>query len=210
MNTDPRREDALTLEILDAIEKKDDVSQRHLAREMGVALGLANSYLKRCVRKGYVKVTQAPANRYLYYLTPTGFAEKSRLTARYLSHSLSFYRKAGESCRRVFERCDQSGWRRLLLCGVSDLAEIATVRAIEHEALTIVGFCEMEQTRRQFLGRPVWSAPAAADPHDICVLTELADPAGSYQRLAGMVGRERVLVPDVLGVDLAGQQDGTS
>jgi len=70
MNTDSQREDALTLEILDAIEKKDDVSQRHLAREMGVALGLANSYLKRCVRKGYVKVTQAPANRYLYYLTP--------------------------------------------------------------------------------------------------------------------------------------------
>lgn len=202
MNTDPQREDALTLEILDAIEKKDDVSQRHLAREMGVALGLANSYLKRCVRKGYIKVTQAPANRYLYYLTPKGFAEKSRLTTQYLRRSLSFYRKAGESCRRVFEQCERNGWRRLLLCGVSDLAEIATVRVSEHETLSIVGYCDFEPTRRRFLGRPVWSVPTASEPHDMCVLTDLADPVGSYQRLVDMVGRERILVPDVLGVDL--------
>ena len=44
---------------------------------MGVALGLANSYLKRCIRKGFIKITEAPANRYLYYLTPQGFAEKA-------------------------------------------------------------------------------------------------------------------------------------
>lgn len=202
MNTDPRREEALTLEILDAIERKNAVSQRHLARELGVALGLANSYLKRCVRKGLVKVTQAPANRYLYYLTPKGFAEKSRLTARYLSHSLSFYRKAGESCRRIFQRCEQDGRRRLLLCGISDLAEIATVRASEFPALTVVGFCDLEPGRRQFLGRPVWPAPALADPHDACLLTDLTDPVGSHQRLGRMVGRENVMVPDVLGIDM--------
>jgi len=28
-----------------------------------------------------MKIKQAPANRYVYYLTPKGFAEKSRLTA---------------------------------------------------------------------------------------------------------------------------------
>lgn len=207
MNTDPQREDALTLEILDAIEKKDDVSQRHLAREMGVALGLANSYLKRCVRKGLVKVTQAPANRYLYYLTPKGFAEKSRLTARYLSHSLSFYRKAGESCRRLFRLCEQNDRRRLLLCGVSDLAEIATVRASEFPSLVIVGFCDFELAHQQFLGRPVWSSPAASDAHDACLLTDLTDPVGSYQRLASMVERQPILVPDVLGID-TGERNG--
>lgn len=64
------REEALTLAILQAIEARSDMTQRHLADGMGVAIGLANSYLKRCVRKGLVKITQAPANRYLYYLTP--------------------------------------------------------------------------------------------------------------------------------------------
>ncbi len=76
------REEALTLALLDAIEARSDLTQRHLADRLGVALGLANSYLKRCVRKGWVKITQTPINRYLYYLTlmPQGFSETSRLT----------------------------------------------------------------------------------------------------------------------------------
>ena len=74
--------------MLQAVEESSDVTQRHLAQSMGVALGLANSNLRRCARKGLIKVQQAPADRYLYYLTPKGFAEKSRLTADYLSISL--------------------------------------------------------------------------------------------------------------------------
>jgi DNA-binding MarR family transcriptional regulator len=49
----------LTLGLLQAIEQKDNVSLRHLAQEMGVALGLANSSLKRCVKKGWIKITTA-------------------------------------------------------------------------------------------------------------------------------------------------------
>ena len=64
-----RKEEIATLEILQAIENKSDVTQRHLADRLDVALGLANSYLKRTVRKGLVKIQQAPANRYFYYLT---------------------------------------------------------------------------------------------------------------------------------------------
>jgi DNA-binding MarR family transcriptional regulator len=201
MNTERDREDALTLEILDVIDRQKDVSQRHLASHLGVALGLANSYLKRCVRKGLIKVSQAPANRYLYYLTPTGFAEKSRLTAQYLNFSLSFYRKAGESCRQVFRVCEQNGWRRLLLCGVSDLAEIATVRVNEHATLDIIGFCDTGSEHHQFLGRPVWRDLSDADAHDVCILTNLQDPRTSYDELTVLMDRKRVLVPDVLGFE---------
>ena len=57
MNAPTEREEQRVLELLDAVGKKNDVSQRHLARHMGVALGLANSYLKRCIRKGFIKIT---------------------------------------------------------------------------------------------------------------------------------------------------------
>jgi DNA-binding MarR family transcriptional regulator len=201
MNTERDREDARTLEILDVIDRQNDVSQRHLARHLGVALGLANSYLKRCIRKGLIKVSTAPANRYLYYLTPRGFAEKSRLTAQYLNYSFSFYRKAGESCRQVFRVCEQNGWRRLLLSGVSDLAEIATVRVNEHPSLNIVGYCDTNSEVHQFLGRPLWRSPTEADAHDACVLTDLVDPRASYDQLASHMDRARILVPDVLGLE---------
>jgi DNA-binding MarR family transcriptional regulator len=200
MNTERERKDTLTLEILDVIDRQNDVSQRHLASQLGVALGLANSYLKRCVRKGLIKVTQAPANRYLYYLTPTGFAEKSRLTAEYLSHSLSFYRKAGESCLRVFDQCERNGWQRLLLCGISDLAEIATLRAMERN-ITIVGIYDPLSERATFLNRPVWTEFSKAEKHDACMLTELQTPEKSHADLLSNLESNRVLVPDVLRME---------
>ncbi len=50
MNTKADREEERVLELLDAVGKRSNVSQRHLASNMGIALGLANSYLKRCIR----------------------------------------------------------------------------------------------------------------------------------------------------------------
>src|SRR5664279_857624 len=87
-------EDEIVLGVLDAVERDQHVTQRHVAGELGIALGLANTYLRRCVRKGLIKMSQVPRRRYAYYLTPQGLAEKSRLTAQYLAHSFSFFRRA--------------------------------------------------------------------------------------------------------------------
>ena len=89
-------ETEITLGLLNAVHDNSAVTQRTVARELGIALGLANAYLKRCVKKGLIKVSQVPPNRYAYYLTPQGFAEKSRLTAEYLSYSFTFFRRARE------------------------------------------------------------------------------------------------------------------
>jgi len=200
MNTKPDREEELVLELLDAVGKQSNVSQRHLASNMGIALGLANSYLKRCIRKGFIKISEAPANRYLYYLTPKGFAEKSRLTAKYLSVSFSFYRKAGDSCIEIFRQCEIRKWRRILLYGVSDLAEIATLRAQEKD-VQIIGIVDPYSERKRFAGVTVWHSLHQADPFDGCVLTELNSPLLSYEQLLKEIEKERVLVPDILRLE---------
>ena len=89
-------EERITLELLNAVQDNNAVTQRILASHLGVALGLANSHLTRCAKKGLIKISQAPSNRYIYYLTPHGFAEKSRLTAGYLKQSFNFFRIARE------------------------------------------------------------------------------------------------------------------
>jgi len=200
MNTKGDREEQLVLELLDAVGKSSRVSQRHLASNMGIALGLANSYLKRCIRKGFIKISEAPANRYLYYLTPKGFAEKSRLTAKYLSFSFAFYRKAGESCLKMFMECEQRGWRRALLYGMSDLAEIAILRAQERD-VRIVGVVDSHTERRRFGGVPVWGQFNQAEAFDVCMLTELNSPSVSYEQLLTEVDKDRVLVPDILRLE---------
>jgi DNA-binding MarR family transcriptional regulator len=198
MNNEDRKE-ALTLEILEAIDERSDVTQRGLARHTGVALGLANSYLKRCVRKGLVKIQQAPANRYLYYLTPKGFAEKSRLTAQYLSYSFTFYRRAGESCARAFQECRAKQWTQLGLYGGSDLAEIAAIRALEAD-VEILAVCDPGGERASYLNIPVVRDPESAGDVDAWVITDLSDPFEAHNTLSGVLPGERIVVPDILAI----------
>ena len=201
MNNAGDKEDALTLEILEVIESQSHVTQRHLADRLGVALGLANSYLKRCIRKGLIKVQQAPANRYLYYITPKGFAEKSRLTARYLSASFDFYRHAGESLSDIYRNCQNNGWHRILFCGISELAEIAAIRAVEHN-IQVVGIFDRYAQQERFLRLPVVHSLGDARPHDACMLTAVHDAGDVYNLLVGEVKPDLLLVPSILGLNV--------
>src|SRR5580765_2856373 len=98
---DREEEERIVLNLLNSVDDGAQ-SQRRIAEELGIALGLVNAYLKRCVKKGLVKVSEAPARRYAYYLTPRGFAEKSRLTVEYLGFSFSFFRQARAECAEIF------------------------------------------------------------------------------------------------------------
>ena len=199
MNT-REREESLTLGILETIEGQSNVTQRHLANHLGVALGLANSYLKRCVHKGLIKIQQVPANRYLYYLTPKGFAEKSRLTAAYLSSSFDFYRQASESLAHIYKQCEANGWNHILFCGVSELAEIASIRASEHD-IAIVGTWDPDSNKKQFLHLPVWKSIDMAEKHDACLITSLDKPDQFYEFLINTIDREKILIPSILGIN---------
>lgn len=205
MNKKTDKEEQLVLELLDAVGKQSDISQRHLASHMGVALGLTNSYLKRCIHKGWIKIRQVPANRYLYYLTPTGFAEKSRLTAKYLAYSFEFYRRAGESCRELFAQCEADGRRRVIFYGCSDLAEIAVLRAQE-SAVEALGVLDPHARTQRLAGKKVWHSFEELPSFDVCILTDLAQPVESYRVLCERMGQERVLVPDILRLASAGPE----
>src|SRR4029079_12253905 len=108
-------DDRILLGLLESVERDGGQSQRRLASELGIALGLVNAYLKRCVTKGLVKVNEIPARRYGYFLTPQGFAEKSRLTVEYLSYSFSFFREARADCSAVVDQARARGFSRAVL-----------------------------------------------------------------------------------------------
>src|SRR6266851_4104654 len=167
-------ETQITLGMLTAVGENSVVTQRSLARDLGIALGLVNAYLKRCVTKGYIKVTQAPAKRYAYYLTPQGFAEKSRLTAQYLAISLNFFRLARGQCDALFAESETRGWTRIALCGAGELAEIAMLCAESH-AVTLIGL--VERTGAPSVGRlPLVDDFAALAAPDAVVITDQRTP----------------------------------
>jgi DNA-binding MarR family transcriptional regulator len=189
----------IVLGLLQSVERDGAQSQRKLASDLGIALGLVNAYLKRCVKKGLLKIGQAPARRYAYYLTPHGFAEKSRLTVEYLSSSFSFFRRAREDCSSVLKAAHARGWNRIVLIGVSDLAEIATICALE-QGLTIVAVVDAKARRDRFVGNPVVaSLDAVPEGFDALVITDLTSTRDTVAALIALEA-ERVFVPALLGL----------
>jgi predicted transcriptional regulator len=189
----------IVLAVLNAVERDHQITQRSVAQELGIALGLANAYLKRCVRKGLIKVQQVPRRRYAYYLTPQGFSEKSRLTASYLAHSFAFFRRARMRCGEQFALAHARGWRRVALYGAGDLAEIAMLCAREHD-VEIVGIVESEPAVESFLGLPVVAVAAQLGGVDAAIVVDLATPQRAFDAAVATFGAERVLAPDILRI----------
>ena len=197
-----QEKERIVLDLLASVERDGARSQRRIAADLGIALGLVNAYLKRCVKKGLVKVNDAPARRYAYYLTPQGFAEKSRLTVQYLSDSFSFFRKAKGDCTHVFEEAAARGFKRLVLAGKSDLAEIAILCAVEAGA-TVVAIVDLRNEDRRFVGVKVFGSYSdLKDGFDAIIVTDVARAQASYELAVGAGGSDRVLVPALLGLRL--------
>lgn len=80
--------DVAHLQLLKLIERAPGMSQRALARELGVSLGKTHYLLRALLEKGLVKVNNFRRNdnklAYAYLLTPAGAVEKVRLTRDYL------------------------------------------------------------------------------------------------------------------------------
>ncbi len=187
-------EDDILLGLLDAVERDSTVTQRLVARDLGIALGLANAYLRRCVRKGLIKVSQAPARRYAYFLTPQGFAEKSRLTASYLSHSFSFLREARAQCAEVLRAAAEHSHRRVVLVGAGELAEITRLLAREHDieivgTVSTNGGCHDLAADLPLLG-----------PIDAAIVTAIENPQEAFDATLRSLGPHRVYAPALLRI----------
>ena len=98
-----------TLKLLEAIESGERTTQRELAQDLNISLGLVNAFMKRLAKKGYCKITTVPKNRVKYFLTPKGFREKSHLTYEYIRYSIGFYREIREILLALFERLQAEG-----------------------------------------------------------------------------------------------------
>ena len=78
----------LEFRALKILEQQPDLTQRRLAKELGVSLGKTHYLVKSLIDVGWVKLDnfQSSDNKwgYVYLLTPVGIVEKAALTARFL------------------------------------------------------------------------------------------------------------------------------
>jgi DNA-binding MarR family transcriptional regulator len=177
------------LEILTAIAEGDSTTQRALAARLGVALGLTNLYLKRLVKKGYIKVAGFPSRpaarkRLRYLLTARGIAEKSRLTYDHMVYALNLYRRARQTLRESLSRLPGAGVKRVALYGTGEAAELAylTLKEFELEPLGIYA----SHSGGTFLGIPVKPVAELADESlDAVVIATFDRPEPHVAELVG-------------------------
>lgn len=181
----------LMLNMMSRIEGDPEVTQRTLSSELGVAIGLVNTYLKRCIQKGWIKVQNIPSRRYAYYLTPKGFLEKTKLSVQYLTSSFEFVRNARGQYLNLLKECEQRGCNEIALVGLGELAEIAS-----------------QVAKKTAVNTQVFAAPFAGDvtltfpfeSFEMVIITDVESPQYTFECLLEKFTEDKVLVPTFLHI----------
>ena len=119
-------EELRTLTLFNTVENSPDINQRKLARELDISLGLANTYFQRVLKKGWVRAKQVKPRRWLYFLTPQGALEKSRLSLSYMHRTLESFRELKSKGDEHLRILSETGVTGIHLCGEEDLIEIVS------------------------------------------------------------------------------------
>jgi DNA-binding Lrp family transcriptional regulator len=170
------------LKLLEAVEQDSRVTQRSLSTELGIALGLTNIYLRRLIRKGYIKCVNVQSNRITYLITPRGIAEKIRLTYEFMDYSLHLYGEVRQHLRALIQECAAEG-RRVAIFGRGEAAELSylSLKEFGMEPLAIFDV----EAGHEFLGMPVRPVSEHLDvPYDLMIVATLES---SGQQLAALI-----------------------
>ena len=155
-----RSHDQHTHRLLAEIASDEHLSQRTLSRRLGIALGLTNLLIRRVVRKGWVRVIHLRPNRVMYLVTPTGIAEKARMSRDSLQYSLRFYTEARQRIAARFATLSQEwtprvGDKRIVFYGTGEVAEVGYV-CLQETDLRLIGAID-DHHRSRFFDVPLYS-----------------------------------------------------
>lgn len=182
-NTREQTEQKVMVQLLSEIERNPSFTQRSLAGDLGIALGLMNQYLKRCITKGWVRALQISPRRITYFLTPQGFSEKSLMVTDYLSRSMAFFRDARSQCEEIFQRCKKQKLTKLALVGVGDLSDIAQLVA---NGLSI--------------SVEVVDIDANFKNYNAVLITDVINPQKTYDAIKGKIDEQYLFAPELLHI----------
>ena len=98
----------LHYKLLEILEDTPDISQRELAKKLGISLGGANYCLKSLIEIGHIKINtfKGSANKsaYLYLLTPLGVSEKASLALSFLKRKIAEYAAIKKEIKSIQSR----------------------------------------------------------------------------------------------------------
>lgn len=99
--------------LLKTLEDNPSLSQRDLAKHLGISLGKVNFCLNALVAKGSLKINNFRNSdnklAYAYLLTPHGIEEKARMTVHFLRHKVQEYEALRAEIEELQREAKQKG-----------------------------------------------------------------------------------------------------
>ena len=142
------------LRLLEEVDRSPNLSQRQLARRLGIALGVANLLVRSLASKGYIRVSQLGWRRWVYVVTPKGMARKVNLTLSYVERFFQHYRRVRLLLQEEISELPLNRESRVAIIGTSDMAELAYL-ALRDAGVDEIEVFERTPTSPSFLGMPV-------------------------------------------------------
>ena len=142
--------------MLEEVGSVPELSQRHLSRKLGIALGVVNLIVRNLGKKGYIRATRAGWKRWAYNLTPAGVARKTQLTFGYIDRVLDHYARVRELLREDLGALSLNPDARMAIYGTSELAELIYL-VIKDLGVASIDVFDYVDRGKSFLGMPVRS-----------------------------------------------------
>jgi DNA-binding MarR family transcriptional regulator len=118
-------------ELLNEIAQDSLVTQASLAKRLGIAVGSVNWYIKRLVKRGYIKVSHLDRTRLQYDLTPEGMSVFTERALQYAKDSLKVYRSFRQQAQSIVAKLQAQGIIQVHLQGNDELMDILRLTCIE-------------------------------------------------------------------------------
>ena len=155
-NSEVDKHDNITLRILDEINRESLITQRTLSNSLNIALGLVNTYIRKLVNKGYIKITKGPMNRVKYVLTRKGFTHRVSLTYNFMQSSINYLKNARKIIDIIYGQMIKDGVRSILIWGDGEIAELCYI-SLRGLPIKLIGVVDDNKKDNSFFGHHIYS-----------------------------------------------------
>jgi DNA-binding MarR family transcriptional regulator len=146
--------DIRLLQLLEAVGNEKPTSQRALARQLDVSLGLVNGFLQKLTGDGFCCISTSSSKQKKYALTTEGKAERSRLAYDYILLSYRLFKEAQGKLVSFFKTLESGKLNRVVFYGINDFAEMAYL-SLQETSIEIVAVVDNERVGDYFFGLKV-------------------------------------------------------
>jgi DNA-binding MarR family transcriptional regulator len=192
-------EEIRELRFLEELERNPIVSQRELSHKFNVALGVTNACLRRMIRKGWIRIRGLSHRKIGYYLTPMGFAEKTKLTLHMISCTIQHYSELKKIISQRLLEMERGGFHRIVFYGIGDEMEVAYI-TLQGVNLKLVGIVEDDEKFRPqiLLGYELEPVSRIKELKPDCILiTCLEENDLRKEKLKNLLDIRKICVKDI-------------